>query len=135
MKPIIMAILIIAAFGFFFYNLYNLYKLLRLGKFENRFDRIGERIRLVLVYVFGQRRLVKNYTFAGIEHFMIFWGFVIITIGTTEILIGGIIPGFRLIPGSAHNVYEFILDIVQTLVVIAIVMGIINRTTIAKRRR
>lgn len=134
MKPIIMAILIIAAFGFFFYNLYNLYKLLRLGKFENRFDRIGERIRLVLVYVFGQRRLVKNYTFAGIEHFMIFWGFVIITIGTTEILIGGIIPGFRLIPGSAHNVYEFILDIVQTLVVIAIVMGIINRTTIAKRR-
>lgn len=129
-----MAILIIAAFGFFFYNIYNLYKLLRLGKFENRFDRIGERIRLVLVYVFGQKRLVTNYKFAGIEHFMIFWGFVIVTIGTIEILISGVIPGFRLIPGSAHNIYEFILDIVQTLVMIAIIMGIINRTTIAKRR-
>ncbi|MEW6145123.1 MAG: (Fe-S)-binding protein [Thermodesulfobacteriota bacterium] len=134
MKPVIMAILIIAAFGFFFYNVYNLFKLLRLGKYDNRFDNIGERVRRVLIYVFGQKRLVTNYKFAGIEHFMIFWGFVIVTIGTIEILISGVFPGFRLIPGGAHNVYEFILDIVQTLVVIAIIMGIINRTTIAKRR-
>lgn len=134
MKPIIMAILIIAAFGFFFYNIYNLVKILRLGKYEPRFDNIGERIKRVLIYVFGQKRLVTNYKFAGVEHFMIFWGFVIITIGTIEILIGGVFPGFKLIPGSAHKVYEFVLDIVQTLVVIAIIMGIINRTTIAKRR-
>jgi Fe-S oxidoreductase/nitrate reductase gamma subunit len=134
MKPIIMAILIIAAFGFFFYNVYNLFKLLRLGKYDNRFDNVGERVRRVLVYVFGQKRLVTNYKFAGYEHFMIFWGFIIITIGTIEILVSGVFPGFRLIPGGAHNVYEFILDIVQTLVVIAIIMGIINRTTIAKRR-
>lgn len=134
MKPIIMAILIIAAFGFFFYNIYNLVKILRLGKYEPRFDNIGERIKRVLIYVFGQKRLVTNYKFAGVEHFMIFWGFVIITIGTIEILIGGVFPGFKLIPGSAHKVYEFVLDIVQTLVVIAIIMGIINRTIIAKRR-
>lgn len=134
MKPIIMAILIIAAFGFFFYNIYNLVKILRLGKYEPRFDNIGERIKRVLIYVFGQKRLVTNYKFAGVEHFMIFWGFVIITIGTIEVLIGGVFPGFKLIPGSAHKVYEFVLDIVQTLVVIAIIMGIINRTTIAKRR-
>jgi len=129
-----MAILIIAAFGFFFYNIYNLIKILRIGKYEARFDNIVERIKRVLIYVFGQKRLVKNYTFAGVEHFMIFWGFVIITIGTIEILLGGVFPGFKLIPGSAHNVYEFILDIVQLLVLVAIVMGIINRTTIAKRR-
>ena len=129
-----MAILIIAAFGFFFYNIYNLLRILRLGKYETRFDNIGERIKKVLIYVFGQKRLVTNYKFAGIEHFMIFWGFVIITIGTIEILIGGVFPGFKLIPGSAHKVYEFILDITQTLVMIAIIMGIVNRTTIARRR-
>jgi nitrate reductase gamma subunit len=134
MKPIIMAILIIAAFGFFFYNVYNLFKLLRLGKYDNRFDNIGERVKRVLIYVFGQKRLVTNYKFAGIEHFMIFWGFMIITIGTIEILVGGVFPGFKLIPGGAHNVYEFILDIVETLVMVAIIMGIINRATIARRR-
>lgn len=99
-----------------------------------RFDNIPERIKKVIIYVFGQKRLVKNYTFAGVAHFMIFWGFVIITIGTIEMLVGGVFPGFRLIPGEAHSVYEFILDIVQLLVLVAIIMGIINRTTIAKRR-
>ena len=134
MKPTIMALLIIFAFGFFLYNIYTLIKTLRIGKYEMRFDNIPERIKKVLIYVFGQKRLVKNYTFAGVAHFMIFWGFVIITIGTIELLVGGVIPGFRLIPGEAHKYYEFILDIVQFLVLIAIIMGIINRTTIAKRR-
>lgn len=134
MKPTIMALLIIFAFGFFLYNIYTLIKTLRIGKYEMRFDNIPERIKKVIIYVFGQKRLVKNYTFAGVAHFMIFWGFVIITIGTIELLVGGVIPGFRLIPGEAHKYYEFILDIVQFLVLIAIIMGIINRTTIAKRR-
>ena len=134
MKPTIMALLIIFAFGFFLYNIYTLIRVLCIGKYEMRFDNIPERIKKVIIYVFGQKRLVKNYTFAGVAHFMIFWGFVIITIGTIEMLVGGVFPGFRLIPGEAHNYYEFILDIVQLLVLIAIVMGIINRTTIAKRR-
>jgi len=134
MKPIIMAFLIIFAFGFFLYNIYTLIKVLRIGKYEMRLDNIPERIKKVIIYVFGQKRLVKNYTFAGVAHFMIFWGFVIITIGTIEMLVGGVFPGFRLIPGEAHSVYEFILDIVQLLVLVAIIMGIINRTTIAKRR-
>ncbi|MGB2692055.1 MAG: (Fe-S)-binding protein [Thermodesulfobacteriota bacterium] len=134
MKPIIVALLTIFAFGFFFYNIYTLIKVLRIGKHEMRYDNIPERIKKVLIYVFGQKRLVKNYTFAGIAHFMIFWGFVIITIGTIEMLAGGVFPGFRLILGEAHKVYEFILDIVQLLVLVAIGMGIINRTIIGKRR-
>jgi Fe-S oxidoreductase len=134
MKPTLMAILIIFAFGFFFYNIYILIKTLRIGKYEMRFDNIPERIKRVLIYVFGQKRLVKNYTFAGVAHFMIFWGFVTITIGSIELLVGGVSPGFRIIPGEAHKYYEFILDIVQFLVLIALGMGIINRTVIGKRR-
>ncbi len=134
MKAIITAILIIAAFGFFFYNIYNLIKILRVGKYEPRFDNIGERIKRVLVYVFGQKRLLKHYTFAGVEHFMIFWAFVTITLGSIEILVSGIVPGFKIIPGVGHNVYELMLDIVQSLVLIALVMSLINRTIIGKRR-
>ncbi len=135
MKPLIMSLILIIAFGFFAYNIYNLIKLIRLGKKEdNRLDNIPERIKRVLIYVFGQRRLLRFYTFAGVEHFMIFWGFVIITIGTVEMLISGVISGFQLIPGKAHTVYEFILDIVQALVVVALIMGVINRLTIGRKR-
>lgn len=134
MKPLIMSIMLVLAFGFFAYNIYNLVRLVLLGKKkEDRFDNIPERIKKVLVYVFGQKRLLK-YRFAGIEHFMIFWGFVIITIGTVEMLVSGVIPGFKLIPGTAHEYYEFILDIVHVLVLVAIGMGIINRLTIGRRR-
>ncbi len=133
-KSIIMILLLIAAFGFFAYNIYNLIKLITLGKKEdNRFGDIPTRIKKVLIYVFGQRRLFK-YKFAGLEHAMIFWGFIIITIGTVELLVSGVIPGFQLIPGKAHEFYEFILDIVHVLVLIAIGMGIINRLTIGRRR-
>ncbi len=134
MKPLIMSILLVLAFGFFAYNIYNLVRLITLGKKkDDRFDNIPERIKRVLIYVFGQKRLLK-YRFAGTEHFMIFWGFVIITIGTIEMLARGVIPGFQLIPGTAHEYYEFLLDIVQVLVLVAIGMGIINRLTIGRRR-
>jgi len=134
MKPLIMSVLLIIAFGFFAYNIYNLVRLIMLGKRkDHRFDNIPERIKRVLIYVFGQKRLLK-YRFAGTEHFMIFWGFVIITIGTIEMIMSGYISNFQLIPGAAHNYYEFLLDIVQVLVVIALGMGIVNRLTIGRKR-
>ncbi len=133
-----MSALLVASFGFFFYNIYNLIRLLRLGKKEdNRFDRIGERIKRVFIYVFGQRRLWQNYTFAGIEHFMIFWGFIVISIGTFEIFVSGLFfpeTGFKLIPGIGHNYYELILDITQALVILALCMGVTNRLTFGKKR-
>lgn len=133
-----MSALLVASFGFFFYNIYNLIRLLRLGKKEdNRFDRIGERIKRVFIYVFGQRRLWQNYTFAGIEHFMIFWGFLVISIGTFEIFVSGLFfpeTGFKLIPGIGHNYYELILDITQALVILALCMGVTNRLTFGKKR-
>lgn len=134
MKPVIFSILLVIAFGFFFYNIYSLIRLLRLGKMEKRWDRIPERIKALIVYVFGQKRLIRNYTFAGVEHFVIFWGFLIITIGTIELLIGGLVEGFTIFSGKAHNVFEFVLDIVQTLVIVAIFMGFVNRFTIGRRR-
>ena len=134
MKPLIVSVLIVAAFAFFAYNIYNLIRTLSIGKMEVRWDRMGERIKAVLIYVFGQRRLVKNYTFAGVAHFTIFWGFLIITVGTIELLLGGIFQGFHIIPGEAHKGFELILDIVETLVVVALAMGLVNRLTIGKRR-
>ena len=129
-----MLLVLIAAFGFFAYNIRLLLRLITLGKKEdNRFDDIPQRIRKVIVYVFGQKRLFK-YRFAGIEHAMIFWGFVIIMVGTVEMLISGVIPGFYLLPGAAQGIYELILDVVQALVLVAIAMGITNRLTIGRKR-
>ncbi|HEX3035877.1 MAG TPA: heterodisulfide reductase-related iron-sulfur binding cluster [Thermodesulfobacteriota bacterium] len=142
MKPIIMVILLILSFAFLAYSIYRLVRRVQLGKRPvgegagqvKPFDSVGERIKNVLVFVFGQKRLLKFYTFAGVEHFMLFWGFVIITLGTIEILIAGIFPGFKIAPGPIHEGLLLIWDILFTLVLVAICMGIINRTVINKRR-
>jgi len=59
-----------------------------------RTDRMMDRIKGILIYVFGQKRILKNYTWAGIEHFVLFWGFMIIIAGSLEMLILGFKPGF-----------------------------------------
>ncbi len=133
-KSVIMLVLLVGAFGFFAYNIVLLFRLVTLGKRpDDRFDNIPERIKKVFVYVFGQKRLFK-YRFAGVEHAMIFWGFLVITVGTVEMLVSGVVPGFKLLPGAAHGVYELVLDVVQALVLVAIGMGIVNRLTIGRRR-
>ena len=69
---------------------------------------------------------------------MIFWGFMIITFGSIELIVMGYLPGFELFWFSwGHSTREFllILDIVQALVVIALVMGVLNRTVIPSGKR
>ena len=47
-------VLFAIAFGLFAQRLYFLFRLMRLGKQENRFDRIGQRIKTMLVEVVPQ---------------------------------------------------------------------------------
>ncbi|HSE83835.1 MAG TPA: hypothetical protein VLB01_04755, partial [Thermodesulfobacteriota bacterium] len=67
MKPIIMVVLLILSFAFFFYSINRLVRKIQLGKRPvgegagqvKPFDRIGERIKAIFVYIFGQKRLLK----------------------------------------------------------------------------
>ena len=51
------------------------FELLRLGRADNRFDRIGERIKHVLVYALGQKKMFDD-PFAGVYHILIFFGVI-----------------------------------------------------------
>ncbi len=89
---LIIMLLFFGALGVFVHVLYRLYRILRLGTREDRFDRIGERIKSVLVFVFGQKRVLHEPS--GLGHFVIFWGFIFITIGTVESFAKGVSETF-----------------------------------------
>ena len=56
-----------------------LVKLIRSGQpAEGRTDKIGERLRVQVEEVFGQKRLLK-WSAPGLAHFFTFWGFDMIT--------------------------------------------------------
>ena len=54
-----------------------IYKLITSGQPADRGDDLGRRVRVQLVEVFGQRRLLK-WSVPGLAHFFTFWAFVIL---------------------------------------------------------
>src|SRR5690242_21896546 len=73
-----------------------LLRLLMKGKPLPRWDQVPARVGRVIVYVFGQARLLANDFWPGLMHATIFWGFVILTLGTIEFFGKGVIEGFSL---------------------------------------
>src|SRR5688500_18497446 len=78
---------------------YTLVALLGGKDLRPRFDQIPKRIWMVLVYFIGQRKVAERQlppSPQSTHHLFIFWGFLVITVGTVEILVSGVWPSFRL---------------------------------------
>lgn len=129
---ILTAVLFLGAVGVFGYVVYRLYKILMLGVAEDRFDRVGERIKGVLVFVFGQRRVIREPS--GWGHFIIFWGFLLITVGTIEGFVRGVWSGFtyRTLLDPLHWGFLYLplnlaIDLVSFGVLIALCVSLYRR--------
>src|ERR1044072_6745207 len=81
-------ILAIAA-GLFAFNAQRLFSYARLGAAENRLDHPAKWIENLLTIGIFQRKIFRE-AVAGAMHSAIFWGFMVLTAGTIEILIQGV---------------------------------------------
>ena len=101
---VILLLLVVLGFGAFLWRAYRLYRYMRLGRDEARIDHPWRRVRDELIVYLGQRKLLKRpYYVRGLAHAFIFWGFLIITIGTVDLLIDGIF-GFH-VPGAGSAIF------------------------------
>jgi Fe-S oxidoreductase/nitrate reductase gamma subunit len=110
------------------YEIYFYLRLLMQFQPQKRLDDPGRRIGKLFKFVFGQRRLLDQITM-GSAHFMIFWGFIIISFGTLSFFGKGFHAGFRLpILGTVLNQpFLFLLDLFSILVLIGIAIAVIRR--------
>ncbi len=125
----------VAANGFFLLTVYKLYKILRLGQPEDRFDQTRERIKGVVTFVLGQRRVLREP--AGWGHFCIFWGFIIITIGSIETFGVGIYHGFaywKFLGKGFTGVLYLLQDLFCAAVVVALCVAIYRRFVVKPER-
>ena len=132
---VIFWVLFVIAFGLFSQRFYFLFRLMRLGKQENRFDRIGERIKSMLVEVVPQWCTLKNVTrkdWAGIGHALFFWCFALFFM--SYIIFIGLAGGFGLSPWIERTpfetVYFSILDIAAVLVTLTLIVAALRRYVI-----
>ncbi|MGK5087949.1 (Fe-S)-binding protein [Bdellovibrionota bacterium FG-2] len=111
-----------AAFGYSGYRFTLLYKMAKAHKAKAyRLDRICERVLTAFANVLGQKAVLRKRA-AGIMHATIFWGFILISIGTLEQFVSTIYQpaNFEFIGHSAFSVLVFAQDIFTLGILLAL---------------
>jgi Fe-S oxidoreductase len=127
--PIVLLVLTLLGFGAFAWRAALLVRLLRLGKPERRLDHPWRRLRDELVIYLGQRKLLtRPYYLRGITHALIFWGFLVITYGSADLLLRGVL-GWHL-PGTESGVYAWSLDLFAVAVLASIAVAMFRRAVL-----
>ena len=147
-KRLAFAALLLASLAVFAWTMRRFGRMILAGRPENRFDRVGERLRSVLDYFLGQKKVVEDVVIPARRaprlvtaigsryHVIIFWGFLVITIGTVETLIQGLFPTFSLALVMGERVAGWlaaVIDWANLLVLAMIVFAVVRRTVFVPR--
>ncbi len=75
--------------------------------------------------------LTRSYRF-GLNHSILFWSFIILSIANTEFLFHGLFPDYislSRLPGGVYSTLALIFDLVSVFVLIAVCIAVIRRLT------
>ncbi|HEY7372499.1 MAG TPA: (Fe-S)-binding protein [Polyangia bacterium] len=148
MRRALFAVLLVAAFAMFAWTVRRFARLIFSARPLDRTDHVGARIDSVMKFFFGQKKVVEKTTLPAKRwrrfvsamgskyHFIIFWGFLVITIGSVEILIQGLFPSFslRLILGNTLASWLYgCIDVFCGLVLIVIGFAFFRRIVLQPR--
>src|SRR5207253_6293175 len=124
--PVFFGLLVLLAVAAFVYSMSRRVRVLLATAPENRFDRIGTRIRKTVEYAFLQKRMFRD-LYAGIFHIFLFTGFVVLTVRTVALVVEGLAPGFVLLRGGPGDAYILLRDVFEVLVIIGVGMAVFPR--------
>ena len=127
--------ILVLSLGLFSYNLWKIVRNIRLGRSKNRFDQPLKRTIILLKVAFGQTKLFAR-PVSGILHALVYWGFLVITIGTLEMMVDGIFGFKRLfgVLGSFYNLVTASGDIMAVLVLVSCLIFIFRRLFLKIKR-
>jgi Fe-S oxidoreductase len=98
-----------------------------LGKAENRFDHLCSRFKGMVLYAFLQLRVVSEKF--GINHFLLFWGFIVLLLVNAQFFIAGVFPlfSFSFLGTIPYGILLFMADIMSLLVLACVVVAVIRK--------
>ncbi|MEK4712161.1 MULTISPECIES: (Fe-S)-binding protein [Sporosarcina] len=132
MHPLIIAnwILFLAvvayALALFTYLIKTRIQFIKLGRKEEFDNNISERLRKIWIYVFGQKKLLKDKK-SGAIHVMFFYGFLLVQFGAIDLVWKGLKPGSHLPFGSVYPVFTIFQEIVAVTILVAVVWAFHRR--------
>jgi Fe-S oxidoreductase len=119
--------------AFFIYGFWRKYKKYRRGADAGRFNNLIGRFFKALGMMTTNRTVYKRDSYAGTAHWMIFWGFVVLFIGTVivafdhdfvEVAFGA---ENRLLQGGFYQWFSLFLDVFGALFIIGLLMMLFRR--------
>lgn len=109
-------------------------KIYRQGRPLERLDQLTRRIKKMLQNIFLQKQVIRVKA-PGIAHALFFWGFILLTIGTTLVFIQADLTdplfGLRFLTGPFYLLFSLVLDIAG-LVAILMLLGLLVRRYIVR---
>ncbi len=127
-------LLLVAASALWFWRrMAPLWRSLLAAQPDRRFDHWPQRLKGVLVFAFGQSRLLR-WPFAGLAHFLIFWGFVILNLEILEAALEALVPPLNLEEQYWWGPIAFAQDLLAAAVLTGLVVAALNRYVLRPRR-
>ncbi len=128
---VLLFLVLLAAGAFFAYRVWRLYLPLRAAQPVVRRGEVGTQVARVGKMVFGQSKMFDRPAI-GVAHFLIFWGFLILTLALVQVLADGLIHGLRL-PLISSHFYTGLNDVLAVVVLVALAYAAYRRKLIRPR--
>ena len=119
LSQMIFLLAFISAIALFYTNAKKIVRNIKLGKITNRSDLKSERWFMLFKIAFGQTKMVVK-PVAGILHFFVYAGFIIINLEVLEIVIDGIFGAHRIF-SFLGSFYDFLIGSFEILAVLVLI--------------
>ncbi|MBL9043479.1 MAG: 4Fe-4S dicluster domain-containing protein [Myxococcales bacterium] len=146
-SSLLFAALLLVAVAVFLRSVLRLYRIMARGR-DNDLkltDRVAARIASVLIYFFLQKKVGEPMSYAipagatSKHHLLIFAGFMIITLGSAEFILQGLlwdfVPGFsfRMFLGPVYPVLSWSIDLFSGIVLLMVLYAYFRRIVLKPR--
>ncbi|MDC3414956.1 (Fe-S)-binding protein [Aquibacillus sp. 3ASR75-11] len=99
---------------------------IKLGKKVEFDGEIKKRFEKIWIYVFGQKKLLKDKK-SGAIHVMMFYGFLLVQFGAIDFIVKGLSPGSNLPLGPFYPGFTFFQELVTLTILVAVVWAFYRR--------
>jgi len=134
-KQIVFLIFMALSLGLFTFTVFRLISFFKLTKTAFPIDRISERLGILALVAFGQSKILRR-PMIGLMHALVYWGFLVITVGSMEMIIDGL-TGKERVLSFMGPVYSFITtsgDLFAAFIIFACFAFLIRRHVMRVKR-